>query len=286
MTDYDALFAPVPGRVLREVVEQDLPGEALRVALALLLHCSPNNPKCNPGQRTLARLSGVHLRNVPRAIARLVDAGIISTMPGAGKRTTIYRFEVWIESDAKAAKQPPAKPSAKGFDLHAEIDKLAGGSGQPSGNPEQLPEAGPEPDPTIKSLLHDAGVRGPKLDKAASNEHLTVKAVKDFIAQAEDKTNPAAWLASCCANYEPSKGGGVKYDEHGRIDNWPEPRPDSAEVHEAITAEQYGLTVEQFRLFQAEQRKHVEANPDITPEQAGEHADDLIARIKAGEYDG
>lgn len=264
MTDYDDLYAPFPGRVLRSVVEHDLPGESLRVAIALLLHCSPSNPKCNPGQRTISRLSGVHLRNVPRAIDRLIEAGIVSTMPGAGKRTTIYRFEVWIEE-----KKPQVKDV---LDWTQESTK----------KPKQERAKEQATDPTIRSMLKSAGVKGPRLNQAAANERLTIQACRELIEESEDKGNPAAWLAAACANYAPNQ----QSDTSPTSPDWFTPRADSAEVHRFIVADSVGLTLEQYDVYEAAQRKYVEENPGVTPEQAGINADELVARIKAGDFDG
>jgi len=260
VNNYDDQYGPIPGKLLQAMVDQDMAGESIKVALALLLHCSPSNPQCNPGQRTLSELSGVHKRHLSRAIGRLVDAGLLSTMPGAGKRTTIYRFEVWIDppEHSKAGKPKQAKP--------------------------KQPDT-PNTDPRIKGKLAEAGVSGANLNKAAANPHLSYFMACELIEQAEGDSsirNKAGWIAQACIKYS----GEDQYKPSSGIMDELEERADQAyrdymERTNKAEREMLGLEQEDLEDFRVVAAEYLKNNPDTKQEDAIRIRGELLAKFKA-----
>ena len=82
-------FGMVPLDVM--AVLATLPGECIRVYIALTIFASRESGVCWPGAGTISRTSGVTKRNVWKAIAKLEKCGLLIVQrTGADKKSNVY----------------------------------------------------------------------------------------------------------------------------------------------------------------------------------------------------
>jgi hypothetical protein len=115
-----------------------LPGEALRVLIAIALHAD-KNLRSRPGRRLLTTESGVNSRHLSRNLRILQEADLVRCLPDGSYRIVIERPEVGPEQREVAPERPEVAPE------RPEVGPERPGVGpeRPEVGPER-PEVGPE----------------------------------------------------------------------------------------------------------------------------------------------
>lgn len=287
----------IPERVVHAVGQCDALSPTTKyIALAMLAYTGLGNPKARVGQKRVAHVAGVNQGQVSKAVKELVQEGIIEIIrPGAGKRPSVIRFNHWPEDqDTRAAPKPQSKTktSAEGFDLHAEMDKLAGGSGQPSGNPGQLPEAkalGTGGDKVI-DILRAGGLKGANLKSMANHPEMTVGMARELVQHAAGADNPGGFMFKTWSSGW--RGGGDEESAAGQ--DWPpevkarmaQAAKESESRMQKESCDMYGITPEQLKVLNERASAWMQEHPDATQDEAIARAHEIADEIKREASDG
>lgn len=267
----------LPAKVVYRLCHSpELSDRERRVAMAMLSHTSMNSPRMHAGQRRIAQLARVHQPDVPGLIRGLEEAGVLRLLKqGTGSRTSVYEFIGWPEvdedhdppHDLDDAEPKPRKPSNPGPSKPAPPD-------DDSAEARYIRE--------LRALLEAEGVKGKRLDQAAANEHLSLRAVKDLIDQSKGKKNPAAWLASACIGYQPASADPSLEDVLGTSGGMTQERWD------AMQAAKMGISMWVYDEYQERGPKLYEQikaeHPDMPDDQIKvQYMDPLIEQLKQEE---